>query len=187
MKAKPTKQRGKVVMELDRGDEPMLEAANRAFAASPFRLNRILVPVDFSDCSRKALQYALPLAQEHEAALTLLYVGPLPIYASGEYGRVDTAALEAEMRAGAEKELSLLVAEEVDRKVPVTTVIRFGSPRSEILELADSLPADLIVLSTHGRTGLKHVFLGSVAEAVVRHAPCPVLVVREREREFLAK
>ena len=187
MKARPTHEAGGVTLELNRRDGPLMEAATRTAVKSPLVLKRILVPIDFSACSKKALQYALPLAKEHEAALTLLYVGPLPIYASGESGSVDTAALEAEMRAGAEEQLSLLVAEEVGRKVPVSKVIRFGSPRSEILQLADSLPADLIVLSTHGRTGLKHVFLGSVAEAVVRHAPCPVLVVREREREFLAK
>jgi nucleotide-binding universal stress UspA family protein len=61
-----------------------------------------------------------------------------------------------------------------------------GSPTLEIVEMARSLPADLIVISTHGRTGLKHVVLGSVAEHVVRRAPCPVLVVREEEHEILA-
>lgn len=65
-------------------------------------------------------------------------------------------------------------------------LVRSGSPAFEIIEVAKFLPADVIVISTHGRTGLKHMLLGSVTERVVSRAPCPVLVVREREREFIA-
>jgi universal stress protein A len=67
------------------------------------------------------------------------------------------------------------------------TLVRHGVPFNEISGTASTLKADLIVIATHGYTGLKHVFLGSTAERVVRHAPCPVLVVREDEREFIAK
>jgi universal stress protein A len=62
--------------------------------------------------------------------------------------------------------------------------VRTGFPSQEITQIAKNISADIVVISTHGHTGLKHVFLGSVAERVVRHAPCPVLVVRERERDF---
>jgi nucleotide-binding universal stress UspA family protein len=104
----------------------------------------------------------------------------------GEYGGFNYAALEAEMRASGDKQLAALAADEVRGEVPADTLIRSGSPAAEIIAVAQTLPADLIVISTHGRTGLKHVVVGSVTEHVVRHAPCPVLVVRESEHEFLA-
>jgi nucleotide-binding universal stress UspA family protein len=184
MKAKPTNKAGAVTLELDRRDEPLLDAATRAAAKSPFKIQRILVPIDFSDCSKKALQYALPLAKEHQAALTLLYV-VAPAYGTDEYGGIDSAQLEARMKDGGEKELATLAVDEVSSEISADTLVRVGSPAREIVALAGSLPADLIIISTHGRTGLKHVLLGSVAEHVVQRAPCPVLVVREREREIL--
>lgn len=186
MKAKPTNHPGEVVLELNRRDEALLAAAGGEVTPSPFRLKRILVPIDFSDCSKKALQYALPLAKQHRAAITLLYVVPTASYAAGEYGGIDYLSLEAESRAGADKALATLAVDEVRGEVSADTVVGTGSPAPEIIAVAKRLPADLIVVSTHGRTGLKHVFLGSVAENVVRHAPCPVLVVREHEHEFLA-
>jgi nucleotide-binding universal stress UspA family protein len=185
MKAKRTGKPGEVTLELNRRDEPLMAAATRMAVKSPLKVQRILVPIDFSDCSKKALQYALPLAKEHEAALTLLYVVP-PAYGAGEYGGIDYAQLEASMKVGGEKELAKLVASEVPNEIPADTLVRVGSPAREIVEIARNLPADLIVISTHGRTGLKHVFLGSVTEHVVQRAPCPVFVVREREHEILA-
>jgi nucleotide-binding universal stress UspA family protein len=183
MKVKPTKHTGEVVLEVNRGDEPLLASG----ATAPFRLKKILVPIDFSDCSKKALQYALPLANQHAASLTLLYVVPTVSYAAGEYGGIDYVPIEADMRANAEKELAKLAVDEVRNTVDTETIVRTGSPGRVIVEAAKSLPADMIVISTHGRTGFKHVFLGSVAEDVVRQAPCAVLVVREQEREFLSK
>lgn len=185
MKAKPMNQPGEVTLELNRRDEPLMAAATRTAVKSPFKVKHILVPIDFSDCSKKALQYALPLAKEHQATLTLLYV-VAPAYGAGESGGVDYAQLEASMREGGEKELAKLAVDEVRGELSAATLIRVGSPAREIIETARSLPADLIVISTHGRTGLKHVFLGSVAEHVVQRAPCPVFVVREREHEILA-
>ena len=181
MKVKPTKNSGAVVLEVNRRDESLLTAAT----TTPFRLKKILVPIDFSDCSKKALQYALPLAKQHEAAITLLYVVPRS-YTVGEYGGVDYASLEAELRASSDKQLATLAVDEVRGEVAADTLVSTGSPAAEIIQAAKQTLVDLIVISTHGRTGLKHVFLGSVTEHVVRHAPCPVLVVREREHEFLA-
>jgi universal stress protein A len=185
MKAKPTQNSGAVTLELDRRDESLMDAATRMAVKSPFKLKQILVPIDFSDCSKKALQYALPLAKEHQAALTLLYVVP-PAYGAGEYGGIDYAQLEASMKEGGDKELARLAVDEVRGEVPADTLVQVGSPSRQIVETARSLPADLIVISTHGRTGLKHVLLGSVAEHVVQRAPCPVFVVREHEHEILA-
>lgn len=181
MKIKPAKHPGEVLLEVSRRDEPLLAAASSAL----FRLKKILVPIDFSECSKKALRYAVPFAKEHDAAITLLYVVPAN-YAIGEYGGIDYASLEAEMRASGEKQLSTLTVDEVREEVSADTMVRTGSVAAEIISAARNLPADLIILSTHGRTGLKHVLLGSVTEHVVRHAPCPVLVVREREHEFVA-
>jgi nucleotide-binding universal stress UspA family protein len=186
MKAKPTNRSGAVTLELNRRDEPLMDAATRAAVTSPFKLKHILVPIDFSDCSKKALQYALPLAKVHQAALTLLYVVPPPAYGTGEYGGIDYVQLERTMSQGGEKELAKLAVDEVRGEVSADTLVRLGSPAREIIQTARSLPADLIVISTHGHTGLKHVLLGSVAEHVVQRAPCPVFVVREREHEILA-
>lgn len=182
MRIRPSKHEGEVVMEVNRRDEPLLTEA----AARPFRLKKILVPTDFSDCSKKALQYALPLAQQHHAEIVLLYVAPSPAYAGGEYGIIDCSALNAELCATGEKRLKGLVDEEIHGKVPAETVVRTGSATAEIIDVASKLPVDMIVISTHGYSGLRHVVLGSVAEHVVRHAPCPVLVVREKEHECLA-
>jgi nucleotide-binding universal stress UspA family protein len=187
MKAKPTNRPGEVVLEMNRRDEAMIASAERNFKASPFRMKRILVAIDFSDCARKALQYALPLAKEHGAAITLIYVVQTPAYPGGEFGRLDYVPMEAEMRESGKKALATLIEKEICDAVPVDSIITTGAPAHEITEAAKRIPADLIVISTHGRTGLKHVFLGSVAEMVVRHAPCPVLIVREREHEFLAE
>jgi nucleotide-binding universal stress UspA family protein len=184
MKAKRSKHRGEVVLELDKGDESLL-AAGAGRAATLFRLKKILVPIDFSDCSKKALQYAIPLARQHGAALTLLYVVPQPSFVGGEYTGIEYARLEDDQAVSGKKQLGALIANEVQGEVPAETLVRSGMPVVEILEAAKALPADLIVISTHGRTGLKHVLLGSVAEDVVRRAPCPVLVVREHEHDFV--
>ncbi|HVK59548.1 MAG TPA: universal stress protein [Candidatus Kapabacteria bacterium] len=182
MKVRPAKNSGEVVMEINRRDEPLLNEATTA----PFRMKKILVPVDFSECSKKALQYAIPLAQQHLAELQLLYVSPSPSYSGGEYGVIDYSTLNAELCASGEKRLETFVRDEIAGKVQVDTMVRSGSVTAEILDVAKTLPADIIVISTHGYSGLKHVLLGSVAEHVVRHAPCPVLVVREKEHEFVS-
>jgi nucleotide-binding universal stress UspA family protein len=180
MKAKPSKNSGEVILEIHRQDEDLLSRAS-----SPLRIKEILVPIDFSDCSRKALRYAIPLAKEHKAAITVAYVVPAISAAFGEYGAFDAAAITKEMRERAERDLATLVVDEVRGVVAADTIVRTGSPAQEIIAIAERVPADMIVISTHGRTGLKHALLGSVTERVVRHAPCPVLVVRESERDIV--
>ena len=182
MKIRPAKKTDQVVMELNRRDEPLLKEATTA----PFRIGKILVPTDFSTCAKKALDYAVPFAAQHDAELILLYAAPAPSYAGGEYGVIDTSAMAAEISANSEQRLADFAAAEIPSDIKVETIVRAGSPTAEILDVAEKLAVDMIVLSTHGHTGLKHVLLGSVAEHVVRHAPCPVLVVREKEHEFLA-
>jgi nucleotide-binding universal stress UspA family protein len=181
MKAKPGKRTGDVVLELDRRDEPLIAAAE----SGPFQIKRILVPIDFSDCAKKALRYALPFAQQQGATLVLLYVVPTPPYGFGEYTSVNYAPLEIEMSAGGKKALADLAKAEIGNGARTEIAVRTGSAGVQINDFARSLPADMIIISTHGYSGLKHVLMGSVAEYVVRHAPCPVLVVREHEHEFL--
>jgi universal stress protein A len=183
MKAKPSKHSGEVILEVGRRDESLLAAS----ATAPFRINSILVPVDFSECASKALRYAIPFAIQHHASVTLLHViaSPPPPYNTGELGALDYAVIDSDMRSAAEEKLKALAEKELAGGTENQWVVRTGSASAEIVALARSMPADLIVISTHGRTGLKHVLLGSVAEDVVRRAPCPVLVVREREHDFL--
>ena len=182
MKVKPSQTPGGVVVELNSQDEKLLEKSTQA--GVPFKLRKILVPVDFSGCSKKALQYAIPFAKQFNASLTLLYVVQLD-YAYGEFGAVDYPALEKEMRESGEKKLAELAEEEIEEALLATTLVKSGRPVTEIVEAARKLDIDLIIMSTHGHTGLKHVFLGSTTENVVRYAPCPVLTVREHEHEFV--
>jgi len=184
MKVKPAKRSGGVTLEL--GHDEALEASRGPQASEPlpvFKLRRILVPVDFSGCSKKALQYAVPFAKQFEASLVLLYVVQ-PYIPVPEMTTVDTSMVEAGMRESGTKALARL-KKSIGTEVPVETVLRVGTPHLEISKAVPELGIDIIILSTHGRTGLAHVFMGSVAERVVRHAPCPVLVVREREHEFI--
>ncbi len=137
-----------------------------------------LVPVDFSEYSDHAVQYAAELARALGARLTLLHViHELPV------GVGDWAAglpesylgdLEADVQQSLESAREQVKAAGVDADI----VMVHGIPFQSIIDVARDRQADLIVMGTHGRTGLKHVLLGSVAERVVRHAPCPVLVVR---------
>lgn len=144
-------------------------------------LKEILVPIDFSSTSRKALRYAIPFARQFGGRITLIHVVEPPPY--------DPALANIPLAcdiptASFEKELAAVGELEVGRDLLNKAIIRTGTAFEVISEVAREMQIDLIVLTTHGYTGLKHVFVGSTAERVVRHAPCPVLVVREREREF---
>jgi universal stress protein A len=184
MKFKPVKKSAGVVIELSAKDAQL--PTDIAPSVKPvFRLKRILVPIDFSECSKKALQYAICFAKEHGAKLTVLYVAQA-LYPIPEMGPVDVPLLEDQMLAGGQEELAKVLQTEIGEGVPAEGIVRLGNPYSEIVGVAKSRNIDLIIISTHGRTGLKHVFLGSTAESVVRYAPCPVLVVREQEHEFIA-
>ena len=183
MKAKPSKHAGEVVLELKPKDQELLAAAANKSPLPGFRVKKILVPIDFSDCSRKALRYAIPLASQNQATITLLYVVTRPNYIGTEYsGAMDYASYEIDLRKSGEADLKQWAEKEVPETVSVNTRVTTGPPAPHIVEFAKTLPADLIVISTHGRTGIKHMLLGSVAEHVVRSAPCPVLVVPEHEQ-----
>ncbi len=149
-------------------------------------IQSILVPIDFSPASEKALAYAVPLARQFGAKLTLLHVvEPVatPDFANSFPLAVENDKVMAKCREHLEGVSRSL---EIEPKLIEKTLVRLGRSFHEITEAARTLKVDLIIISTHGYSGLKRALLGSTTERVVRHAPCPVLVVREREREFLA-
>jgi nucleotide-binding universal stress UspA family protein len=140
---------------------------------------RVLVPVDFSEYANQALEYAIGLASKLGARLTLLYViqslplGGVDMDVTLPYAYIQD--LEAEIAHSMQACLERVTAAGLEGEVAVV----HGVPFHEIIETAKMQQVDLIVMGTHGRTGLQHVLLGSVAEKVVRLAPCPVLVVRQ--------
>jgi universal stress protein A len=149
-----------------------------------FQLRRILVPVDFSEPSRKALHYAKQFALQFEAEVTVLHVLE-PLTYPPDFAVMPLLPPDLEEARTREIELQLReLAADLGAAITATSLVRSGRPWHEVVECAKELGTDLIVVSTHGYTGLKHALLGSVAEKIVRHAPCPVLVVRNEEHDF---
>jgi universal stress protein A len=163
--------------------------SRHATASQPvptFGLHKILVPVDFSACSAKALDYALAFARPAHAEIILLHVVEpvcLPMY--GQEITADYSALQASLRNTAREHLAEFSRGKGAADSPMKLRVSEGSSWGEIVDTAKREGVDLIVLSTHGHTGLRHVLLGSTAERVVRHATCPVLVVRDKEHDFI--
>ncbi|MDQ7858373.1 MAG: universal stress protein [Armatimonadota bacterium] len=144
-------------------------------------INTVLVPVDFSAGAEAAVEWAQAIAARFGAALVLLHVVDTTANALiGGPGGVlapPPPALYDGLREEARRALDDLGA----RTPGARTLLREGTPRTEILAVAREIGADLIVMGTHGRTGLAHLLFGSVAEYVVRHAPVPVFTVRRRD------
>jgi len=147
-------------------------------ARATFDMRRILYPTDFSDSSRRAFQYALAVAAWYQAALTALHVVPETIAAGrglacpGSPMLIDGVAPPA-----ARHDLVSVVAPAQKLGLHADTALREGSPAVEIVAMAGQLPADLVVMGTHGRAGLPRWVLGSVAETILRRVRCPVLTV----------
>lgn len=152
----------------------------KAGKAAAFRLKSILVPLDFSPPSKQALNYAVSVAQQFKAKLTLLNV--VEPAGTPDFAASFPLLMEDDrVMAAAKQELERAVkAARVPRGIVEKVLVRFGRSFHEITEAARNRKVDLIIISTHGYTGLKHALLGSTTERVVRHAPCPVLVVRQR-------
>jgi nucleotide-binding universal stress UspA family protein len=145
-------------------------------------ITRILVPVDFSAHSEMALRYATTLASQFGAVVELLHVVEDP-FTSGAWSLEvyvpNLAELQENLIADAERRLAVCRAAASDQGVRVVATVRSGQAPYTIVEYAKALGIDLIVMGTHGRTGLPHPFMGSIAERVVRTAPCPVLTMRD--------
>jgi nucleotide-binding universal stress UspA family protein len=138
-----------------------------------FPIRTILYPTDFSDRSRPAFELACSLARDHGAEVVVLHVAPLPLLMPMNGVLVPTPVDQAECARP-----QLEQVRPADPRVKVVHRLAEGSPADEILAAATDLPADLIVMGTHGRGGLSRVLMGSVAETVLRKAPCPVLTVK---------
>lgn len=144
------------------------------------RVRRIVHPTDFSRASSAAFAKAVELAKENRAELLLVHVllPPTPFIGDGYVVPKTYEELEAAARRGAQRELARLLAKAKSAKAQAKAVLLEGVPHDRITRLARARRADLIVMGTHGRTGLGKFFLGSVAERVVAGASCPVLTVR---------
>ncbi len=144
------------------------------------RIERILVPLDFSEQAAAVLEWAAHLAQEHQSRVLLLHAYHLPV----EFQQLEGAYLPPDfwsnVKAEAEQSLARYAEELQKRGLQVETIVREGYPASVIVDEAASQGADLIVIGTHGHSGLKHMLLGSIAERVVQKAPCAVLTVKSQ-------
>jgi nucleotide-binding universal stress UspA family protein len=161
---------------------PVTKSANHR---GEIAIKRILAPTDFSPASKKALKYALRFARDYGSELTMLHVVELATSSSFEEVPEAPAFSKAEM-ADAERRLRTLVRSFPGAGAPgVKSAIRMGVAAHEIVEVAKELDADLIVIATRGYAGWERLVIGSTAARVARAAPCPVLVVREKEHDFV--
>lgn len=150
-------------------------------------LKQIMVPTDFSETSEVALKYGRALAEAFSASLHVVHVIPDPYTQpwSIEATGISIADLLATWERDAQKRLESLMSGGDRKKLQATLATRVGHPFVEIIRYARDQNVDLIVMGTHGRGAVGHMFLGSVAEKLVRKAPCPVLTVRHPQHEFV--
>ena len=167
----------------------MLAIAESAYRSDVPTFSKILAPTDFSDDSKNALAYAIAIAQKFGSEIIVEHVDqPLsPVMIGDLSPGLDMSTVNRiaeEQRLMALKELDQEIARLREAGIKARSLMRVGAPFLEIINAAQSEGVDLIVMGTHGRTGLAHVLMGSVAERVVNKAPCPVLTVRHPDRKF---
>jgi nucleotide-binding universal stress UspA family protein len=160
---------------------PRKERARRG--RTPLQFKKVLIPLDFSECSRVGLDYAVGFAREFRSSVLLFHSVVVQTYTLGHaYTALQAPNLIKLQQEYAEEELGKLSRKLARKPMKVESVIGVGSTVEQVNECVRSRGVDLIVMSTHGRTGLKRFFIGSTAEQIVRHAICPVLVVPNRCR-----
>lgn len=155
-------------------------------AASGVQLKKVLVPIDFSESSLKALKYAVALASQFGASICLVHVVE-PASFLNAVRNMPLTVSDGEVANKLHHKLVMLARKAIDPLTPVHRLVCIGKPFDEIVRTAKTFNADLIILATRGRTGLKRALLGSTAERVVQHAHCPVLVVRRKENDFVQR
>ena len=142
-------------------------------------IRSILVPIDFSIHSKNALKYAVPIAEKFRASLHLVYVVEPTIYpADLGFGQVVLPGVEDELREKGAEELEMLIKKEIGKRVGASCAVRTGNPHQEILREADEREVDMIIVATHGHSGMEHMLFGSTADRIVRSARCPVMTIR---------
>lgn len=150
------------------------------------QIRSILLPTDFSECGNYALAYATSLARTFGSSILCIHVIEPMVPTVGYSGMTEPlpiADISDQLENSAERELPKLAEREDCAGLEVEELIVHGEAASEIVRVATERKVDLIVVSSHGRTGLGRILFGSTAEAVVRHAPCPVLVVKPPPEE----
>jgi nucleotide-binding universal stress UspA family protein len=158
-----------------------MESTTPEIPAPPLQLRTILLPTDFSGCANYAVAYAAAIARAARAKIICIYVLEPMVPAVGYTGLADPmpmADISEQLEDSAERELPQVVHCEELQGLDVEEVITHGDAAAEIVRVASERGVDLIVIASHGRTGLGRMIFGSTAEAVVRHARCPVLVVK---------
>ncbi len=148
-------------------------------------IKNILCPIDYSIFSERALTYAIEFAKKYQTKLYLIHVLDIRIYDINDPELYSVNIVEKETIDKLRERLLRCVNEETKGRISVEAIIVQGVPFSEIIKASKEYKIDLIVLGTHGRTGLSHAIMGSVAEKVVRKAPCPVLTIRHPEHDFV--
>jgi nucleotide-binding universal stress UspA family protein len=157
-----------------------LVRSNGQVSPTGFRPRKILIPLDFSDCSQVAFDYGLEIARQLRADLALLHVVNPHWYPFGdEYAALDASRLMKEAREASDKQMREMATK---TNLRCAVDVRQGSPAMEICKYANK-KVDLIIISTHGRSGLSHALIGSTAERVVRYADGPVMVVPARRKQ----
>lgn len=150
------------------------------------KVNEIVCPIDFSPPSNAALKEAIGMAKQYKAELILVSVVEpivtglmLSVYTYQQYVK--------RLKNTARDQLKALIAKHVPKGIKASAVVRTGDPADEIVRACKSRRADLVVIATHGRRGWGHLIFGSVAEKVIRLAPCPVLVIHPPKKRKTAK
>jgi nucleotide-binding universal stress UspA family protein len=149
-------------------------------------IKKVLVPIDFSDYSKSSLRYAVNFAKQFNAEIYLIYVVEPVIYPPDfSMGQIAIPSVNTEWDERAREGLKNLAKTEIPDGVKVKTILKNGKPFMEIIDTASEENIDLIIIATHGHSGVEHILFGSTAEKVVRKAPCPVLTLREPIKGFM--
>jgi len=148
-------------------------------------IKNILCPIDYSVYSEKALKYAIEFAEKYNAKLYLMHVLDIRIYDITDPELYNVNVIDKETINKLRERLHKCISEDTRKNIEVETLVIEGVPFAEIIKKAREYKVDLIVLGTHRRTGLSHAIMGSVAEKVVRKAPCPVLTIRHPEHDCM--
>jgi nucleotide-binding universal stress UspA family protein len=151
------------------------------------KIERILFPTDFSSTAEHALQYALSLASLHKAKLYVMHVIVTPDspVMFGEEGESISPPSSEKMEADAKKAAQQLIPEQYTKELEIENIIVRGTPLKAILECAKSHNIELLIMASHGRKGISHMLMGSLAEKVVQMAPCPVLTIKHPDHKFV--
>jgi len=149
------------------------------------KYNNVLVPYDFSEHSNNSLKYAIKFCEHFNSKIFLIYVIEPPLYpADFSMGQIAIPSIDIEFESKIKDELEKLASNEIGNKLQYEIIVKTGKPFIEIIETASQINADLIIIATHGKSGMEQILFGSTAEKVVRKAHCPVLTLRNPIKGF---